>query len=160
MRYRCMCFGWYHELLSEARVEDFAAAETSILRMLDAGGMIVHAYRETDLQNPELVGRHSRLTSFMAANDGEIEERGALVHHEVERFLIDPAQCKAWIDAHQSNTLLHQQWQVIELWCSDPPSTNEDGSPIYGRAIRIGSAINSVDSTPLISKADHIGNQL
>ncbi len=156
MRYTCMCFGWYQELLSEVRVEDFAAAEINIQRLLDTGGMIVHAYRETDLQNPELVGRHSRLSSFMAANDRE-----AAAAHEVERFLVDPAQCEAWVHAQLTDTLLQQRWRVVDLWCSDEPLAETDKPHIYGRAIRIApTMIGAVDSSPLMTDSAPIDNQL
>jgi len=80
-----MCFGWYQELLAEVRVDDLAAAEAKVLEMLDHGGMIVHVYRETDAMNPELVGRHRRLRSFIAVEESETLPRGVEPPHEIER---------------------------------------------------------------------------
>jgi len=85
VRYTCMCFGWYQELLAEVRVDDLAAAEAKVLEMLDHGGMIVHVYRETDAMNPELVGRHRRLRSFIAVEESETLPRGVEPPHEIER---------------------------------------------------------------------------
>jgi hypothetical protein len=161
VRYRCMSFGWYQELLSEVLVEDFTAAEIEVLHMLDSGGMIVHAYRESDLVNPELVGRHSRLRSFIGASDREVQQRDLSLTHEIERFLVDPSHCAAWSRAHQTDGLLQQRWRVVDLWCSESAMAEADKSRIYGRAIRIApSAIGAVDSTSLISEIDRIGSQL
>ncbi len=79
MRYICMSFGWYQELLHETQIEGLAAAEAKLLDMLDQGAMIVHVYRETDAENPEIVGRHSRLRRFYS------EGGDAVIAHEVER---------------------------------------------------------------------------
>jgi hypothetical protein len=76
-----MCFGWYQELLRETRARDLAAAEAELLDMLDCGGMIVHVYREADRENPELVGRHSRLSAWSSAKESGalLEQRWAVV---------------------------------------------------------------------------------
>ncbi len=127
MRYTCMCFGWYQELLTDTRVDNLAAAEAKLFEMLDQGGMIVHAYRETDSENPELVGRHGRLRSFLAASD--LSQHGILPH-EVERFLLDPAHLEAWTHASETNRLLEGRWSIVELWSAP----GQDQSCIYGKA--------------------------
>jgi hypothetical protein len=90
MRYVCMSFGWFQELLAETTVPDFAAAEAKLLEMLDRGGMIVHVYRETDQEHPELVGRHRRLRSFNAGNTTD-----PYPEHEVESFTLDKSHSDA-----------------------------------------------------------------
>ena len=130
MRYTCMCFGWYQELLRDTRVDNLAAAEAKLFEMLDQGGMIVHAYRETDSENPELVGRHGRLRSFLAASDLEFLRQGGILPHEVERFLLDPANLEAWTHASEGNRLLEGRWSIVELW-SVP---GQDQSCMYGKA--------------------------
>jgi hypothetical protein len=130
LRYICMCFGWYQELLRDTRVDNLAAAEARLFEMLDQGGMIVHVYRETDSENPELVGRHGRLRSFLAATDlGPLKEDGILPH-EVERFLLDRANLEAWTHASERNRLLEGRWSIVELWSAPGP----DQSCIYGKA--------------------------
>jgi hypothetical protein len=125
-----MCFGWYQELLRDTRVDNLAAAEARLFEMLDQGGMIVHVYRETDSENPELVGRHGRLRSFLAATDlGPLKEDGILPH-EVERFLLDRANLEAWTHASERNRLLEGRWSIVELWSAPGP----DQSCIYGKA--------------------------
>ena len=96
MRYVCMSFGWFQELLAETTVPDFPAAEVKLLEMLEHGGMIVHVYRETDQEHPELVGRHRRLRSFIEGNATDTEPG-----HEVERFSLDTphSQSVSW-DEH------------------------------------------------------------
>jgi len=128
-----MCFGWYQELLTEACVDDLATAEQKLLEMLDHGGMIVHVYRETDAENPELVGRHGRLRAFIAASDGDALRREAPLPHEVERFLLDSACLDTWIQARKTNELLDQHWSVIDLW----PIDGQDRSSIYGKAMLV-----------------------
>ena len=138
MKYTCMSFGWYHELLEEAEVSDLSAAEIKLLAMLDRGGMIVHAYRETDAENPELVGRHRRLRAFNSAAEGECPHAGeTLPHrvdetlpHEVERFLLDPANLDVWTRASETGGVVDQRWAVLELW---PPDISSQ-SGMYGKA--------------------------
>ena len=90
MRYVCMSFGWFQELLAETTVPNFAAAEAKLLEMLDRGGMIVHVYRETDQEHPELVGRHRRLRSFNSGNPTD-----PYPEHEVESFMLDKSHSDA-----------------------------------------------------------------
>jgi hypothetical protein len=130
LRYICMCFGWYQELLRDTRVDNLAAAEAKLFEMLDQGGMIVHAYRETDSENPELVGRHGRLRSFLAATDLGPSKEGGTLPHEVERFLLDPANLEAWTHASEANRLLEGRWSIVELWSAP----GQDQSCIYGKA--------------------------
>jgi hypothetical protein len=130
LRYTCMCFGWYQELLRDTRVDNLAAAEAKLFEMLDQGGMIVHAYRETDTENPELVGRHGRLRSFLAAGDLEFLNQGGTLPHEVERFLLDPANLEAWTRASETDRLLEERWSIVELWSAP----GQDQSCIYGKA--------------------------
>ena len=84
VRYVCMSFGWFHELLAETTVPDFSSAEEKLLDWLDHGSMIVHVYRETDWNYPELVGRHRRLRSFYAGNETGLEPG-----HEIQRLHLD-----------------------------------------------------------------------
>jgi hypothetical protein len=130
LRYICMCFGWYQELLRDTRVDNLAAAEAKLFEMLEQGGMIVHAYRETDSENPELVGRHGRLRSFLAATDLGPSKEGGTLPHEVERFLLDPANLEAWTHASEANRLLEGRWSIVELWSAP----GQDQSCIYGKA--------------------------
>ena len=131
-----MCFGWYQELLSEACADDLASAERKLLEMLDHGGMIVHVYRETDQENPELVGRHGLYRSFIAG-ERDTSRRDAALPHEVERFLLDPVAMDAWVQARKTNGLLEQRWSVIDLW----PIDGQDRSSIYGKAMLVDSAV-------------------
>jgi hypothetical protein len=130
LRYVCMSFGWYQELLEEAHLADFSAAEAKVLEMLDCGAMIVHAYRETDADHPELVGRHARLRSFNCgeSEDGPIQA-GATVH-EVERFLLDAASLEAWVRASETGGVVDERWSVVELW----PVSEDDRTSMYGKA--------------------------
>jgi len=128
-----MCFGWYQELLEEARVEDLAAAEARLLEMLDRGGMIVHVYRETDAENPELVGRHRRLRSFTSSGDSGCSCNDGIVPHEVERFLLDKAGLDVWVDASKTDGLVEQRWSVIDVW----PVEGHDQPGVYGKATLI-----------------------
>jgi hypothetical protein len=144
-----MCFGWYQELLRDTRVDNLAAAEAKLFEMLDQGGMIVHAYRETDSENPELVGRHGRLRSFLAASDPEPVKQGGILPHEVERFLLDPANLEAWTHASETHRLLEERWSIVELWSAP----GQDQSCIYGKAMLVAPA------TVGASRADRIGLQ-
>jgi hypothetical protein len=130
MKYTCMSFGWYHEFLEEAEVSDLSAAELKLLDMLDRGGMIVHAYRETDPENPELVGRHRRLRAFNSAAEGECPHAEEALPHEVERFLLDPANLDVWTRASETGGVVDQRWAVLELWPAD--ITSQSG--MYGKA--------------------------
>ncbi|AXC11046.1 hypothetical protein ACPOL_1702 [Acidisarcina polymorpha] len=143
MVYICMCFGWYHELLRESRAHDLAAAAAQTLEMLDQDGMIVHVYRETDPDNPELVGRHRRLRSFiqaldlqagdLQAGDQQKQPSGASLCHEVERFLLDPESVVLWNQAKEGNGLLEQRWSIVDFWSAE---TRSPGN-FYGKAILI-----------------------
>lgn len=132
LRYVCMSFGWYQELLEEAHLPDFSAAEATLVEMLDRGGMIVHAYRETDPDNPELVGRHARLRSFNAGSDGECSSREEGVAHEVERFLLDPASMDVWMRARETHGVVDERWSVVEFWSMDGHVHEQPF--IYGKA--------------------------
>lgn len=131
MSYICMCFGWYQELLRETRALDLAAAEAELLEMLDRGGMIVHVYRDVNRENPELVGRHSRLRSFIAAEDREKLRQGGSMPHEVERFLLDAESFGAWSSAKESGALLEQRWAIVDLYSAG----GQTSASIYGKAI-------------------------
>ncbi|MGI8772286.1 MAG: hypothetical protein ACR2JE_12715 [Acidobacteriaceae bacterium] len=133
LRYVCMSFGWYQELLEEAHLDDFPAAEAKLVEMLDRGGMIVHAYRETDTENPELVGRHARLCSFNAGDHGECSKSGK-TPHEVERFLLDVASMDAWVMASETGGVVDERWSVVELW----PVQGHDLPAMYGKARLVG----------------------
>lgn len=128
-----MCFGWYQELLEETRVADFAAAEARLLEMLDRGGMIVHVYRETDADNPELVGRHRRLRSFTTGAACSCSDDS--VPHEVERFLLDRESLDAWAQASKMDGVLEKHWSVVDVW----PVERQDQPGIYGKAMLITS---------------------
>ncbi len=130
LRYVCMSFGWYQELLEEVHVPDFSSAEAKLLEMLDRGGMIVHAYRESDAENPELVGRHARLRSFNAGDDGQRPAEDRVVPHEIERFLLDAASMDVWVTACETGGVMDERWSVVELW---PVQGNGRGS-MYGKA--------------------------
>ncbi|HEY4047536.1 MAG TPA: hypothetical protein VGM27_11780 [Acidobacteriaceae bacterium] len=135
MSYVVMCFGWLQELLEEERVPDFSAALQTLSVMMDRGGMIVHAYRETDQEHPELVGRHHRLQSVHTSptvNDHSELEPG----HEIERFLLDAASFRTWADALKRNVALEQLWRVIDLW----PVEEGECECLYGRATLIEGA--------------------
>jgi hypothetical protein len=131
MEYLCMCFGWFQELLREERVPNFAAAEAKVAEMLDGGGMIVHAYRESNTDQPEIVGRNRTFQSFMAVSGN------AQSGHEIERYLLDASLVHAWRQAVQRGGLLENRWQVMDV-AGDPHPENE---PVFGRATRLhGSA--------------------
>ena len=125
MQYTCESFGWYQEFLEQVTVDGFAAAEVKVLELLDRGGMIVHAYRETARDTPELVGRHQKLRSF---NAGGLPCSEDSVPHEVERFLLDADHFHTWARAREQNAVVEQRWCVVELW----PGAGE-GS-FYGKA--------------------------
>jgi hypothetical protein len=126
MEYVCMSFGWFQELLREERVPNFAAAEAKLVEMLEAGGMIVHAYRESNPDQPELVGRNRTFRSFMA-------ERRGLSAHEVERYLLDRALLPAWKNAVERDGVIENRWQVVDL----APPQEVEGQPVYGKAMRL-----------------------
>jgi hypothetical protein len=144
LSYVVMCFGWLQELLEEERVPDFSAALQTLFVMMDRGGMIVHAYRETDQEHPELVGRHRRLHSIhtSGAVNGHFEREPG---HEIERFLLDAASFRTWADALKRNVPLEQNWTVIDLWpieegeceCLYGRATLIDGAPIPPTAVRV-----------------------
>lgn len=156
-----MCFGWYQELLSEARVDGLAAAESKLLQMLDRDGMIVHAYRESDPENPELVGRHSRLRSFIAAGERDASRHGVTLPHELERFLLDPAHLQAWARALREDGLLERRWSVVDLWPTDFfPQEESNCAYFYGKAIRISSiTMDSADLSAAVPRIDHVVNR-
>lgn len=135
MSYVVMCFGWLQDLLEEERVPDLSAALQMLCAMMDRGGMIVHAYRETDQEHPELVGRHRRLQSLHTSPAGneyfEIESG-----HEIERFLLDAASFRIWADALKRNVALEQHWMVVDLW----PLEEGECECLYGRATLIPGA--------------------
>jgi hypothetical protein len=129
LAYVCMSFGWYQELLAQVRVETLDAATDKLLDMLDQDGMIVHAYRDTDADNPELVGHHRRLRSFIT---GEGKQRSdSAAPHEIERFLLEPANLAAWTQARKMDGILEQRWSIVELWAS---GDGNDAS-MYGKAL-------------------------
>src|ERR1700760_2239281 len=130
MKYTCMSFGWYHEFLEEVEVNDLFAAERKLVDMLDRDAMIVHVYRETDSENPELVGRHRRLRAFNSVAQGECPCADERLSHEVERFLLDPAKLEVWTRASETGGIVDQRWAVLELWPADVSSQ----SGMYGKA--------------------------
>jgi hypothetical protein len=130
MKYTFMSFGWYHEFLEEAEVSDLSAAELKLVDMLDRDAMIVHVYRETDSENPELVGRHRRLRAFNSVAEGECPRADETLPHEVERFLLDLANLEVWTRASETGGVVDQRWTVLELWPADI-----SGQPgMYGKA--------------------------
>lgn len=133
MPYTCMCFGWYQELLREARAEDLVDAEAKLLDMLNGGGMIVHVYRDTEPENPELVGRHQRFRSFVSSEESDNITPRTELPHEVERFLLDHAALDAWNKARGTDALLDDRWSVVELWSS----YDQETPAIYGKATLI-----------------------
>ncbi len=135
MRYICMSFGGFQPHFDESHVADLSAAEAEIVAMLERGAMIVHAYRETDQEHPELVGRHRMLCSscFESAERGT---QAAEAAHQIERFLIDPENFQVWADALNRNAPIEQCWAVVELW----PPAQEETDCFYGRATLIESA--------------------
>lgn len=133
MIYTCMSFGWYHELLKETQVSSFAAAERKLLEMLDGGGMIVHAYRETDRDTPEIVGRHGRLRAFMTDTATERAREASAFPHELERFLLDAASARAWVRASETGQVLDERWSVVELW----PPAGHNQQYMYGKAMLV-----------------------
>jgi hypothetical protein len=129
--YSCLAFGWYYELLASVSVPTLAAGERELLRMLDGGGMIVHVYRDSDPDNPEVVGRHWRLRSFLfdslgRRTNGELEEQ-----HEVERFLLDAASADDWVRARETGQPLEERWSVVELWTT---AAGSEKRASFGRA--------------------------
>ena len=127
MEYVCMSFGWFQELLKEERMPNFAAAEAKLVEMLDSGGMIVHAYRESNLDQPELVGRNRTFRSFMAA------QAKGLAAHEMERYLLDLTQLPSWQRAVEREEAIENRWQVVDL----VPSQQVEGQPVFGKAMRL-----------------------
>jgi hypothetical protein len=141
LSYVVMCFGWLQEPVEEERVPDFSAAFEMLCAMMDRGGMIVHAYRETDQEHPELVGRHRRLRSLHTSpevNQSFEIESG----HEIERFLLDSASFRTWADALKHKLALEQRWMVIDLW----PLEEGECECLYGRATLIPGARWACDS--------------
>lgn len=132
--YLCICFGWLQDLLEEERVPDLSAAVRRLYAMLDRGGMIVHVYRETDQEHPELVGRHRKLGSLGAFPSEAFQEGN---DHEVERFLLDAANFRSWADALERNVPLDQLWRVVDLW----PLEEGQSDCLYGRATLIPKTI-------------------
>ena len=129
MRYVCMCFGGFQALIGETSVADLSAAKAEILTMLERGAMIVHAYRDTDQEHPELVGSHRRLR-FGQADRGAPAPEAA---HEIERFLLDPESFHVWADALKRNAPIEQCWAVVDLW----PLEQDEAECLYGRATLI-----------------------
>jgi hypothetical protein len=115
--------------------------------------MIVHVYRETDAINPELVGRHRRLRSFIGAEECESLPRGAEPQHEIERFLIDPAGLEAWSRASSTGGLLEQRWSVVDLRLA----VGLNQPHIYGKAL-LASA--RAGYSPPAPEVDRPGRQL
>jgi hypothetical protein len=129
--YSCLAFGWYYELLASVSVPTLAAAERELLRMLDGGGMIVHIYRDSDPDNPEIVGRHWRLRSFLFDSLGRRANARPEEQHEVERFLLDAASADDWVRARETGQPLEERWSVVELWTTAAGSENRAS---FGRA--------------------------
>ena len=148
-----MCFGWYQELLRETRVPDLGTAEVELLRMLDEGGMIVHAYRDQNQENPELVGRHSRLRRFIAAEERPAARSGNAPPHEVERFLLDAESLAAWSRASETADLIDYRWSVVEFW-----SAGENSSAFYGKAVLCRTA--PIRSSPSLGRLDMVRTPL
>jgi hypothetical protein len=132
--YLCICFGWLQDLLEEERAPNLSAAVRTLYAMLDRGGMIVHVYRETDQEHPELVGRHRKLGSLDAIPNEALHEAN---DHEVERFLLDAASFRVWADALQRNVPLERLWRVVDLW----PLEEGQSDCLYGRATLISATI-------------------
>ncbi len=142
MPYICMCFGWYQELLGEVRVDDLRRAEAKLFEMLDKGGMIVHVYRDTDRENPEVVGRHRRFRNFFAPCESSGQPPLTELPHEVERFLLDRASLDTWSRARKIEALLEGRWSIVDLWSS----FDLDASPIYGKAVLVASPHHTVQA--------------
>jgi hypothetical protein len=126
-----MAFGWFHDFLYEERVLDLAAAEATLQKMLDDNAMIVHAYRETDPDNPELIGRHGRLCAFTSGV--VIENANQLPAHEISRFLLDTESLALWQSARERNQLIDSRWAVVDLYSHEV----RIGS-VYGKAMLCG----------------------
>jgi len=126
--YDCMAFGWFHEFLCEERVVNLEAAETRLRELLDDNAMIVHVYRETDPENPELIGRHGRLCAFTAGNGTEIAATSS-VPHEICRFLLDTDSLEQWQAAKDRDLLIDSRWSVVDLYPTD------DRAGVYGKAL-------------------------
>jgi hypothetical protein len=134
--YLCISFGWLQDLLEEEKAPDLFAAVRAMYAMLDRGGMIVHVYRETDQEHPELVGRHRKLGSLGGVADEISPNRG---EHEVERFLLDAGSFRAWADALQRDAALERFWRVVDLW----PLEEGESDCLYGRATLIAATFDS-----------------
>jgi len=150
-----MCFGWYQELLRETRATDLTAAEAELVNMLDHGGMIVHVYRDADRENPELVGRHSRLRSFIASEDKERLRHGGALPHEVERFLLDANSFTAWSQAKESGRLLEQRWSIVDLFSAK----GQYPLSVYGKAVLVAPD-KIVSPAPISDTVDRSSAQL
>jgi hypothetical protein len=132
VKYDCLAFGWFHEFLYEERVPDLAAAEATLQTMLDDNAMIVHAYRESDPENPELIGRHCRLCAFTSGVGNENADDSPAVH-EICRFLLDTDSLSLWQMARDRDQLMDNRWAVVDLYSLDPCA----GS-VYGKALLCG----------------------
>jgi hypothetical protein len=128
--YDCMAFGWFQEFLSEERVDDLAAAEARVRELLDGDAMIVHVYRETDGENPELIGRHGRLCAFTAGNGSEIAHASSATH-EICRFLLDTDGLEMWQAAKDRDALIDSRWLVVDLY----PQGDQSVPAVYGKAM-------------------------
>ncbi len=128
MSYHCVAFGWFHELLREERVANLVEAEAKVAEMLDENAMIVHAYHATDMENPELVGKHSRLCDFTCGHQASTATPAA---HEICRFLRGTQSVEAWQAAKERDVLMDSRWLVVDLYTSGSGATAE----VYGRAM-------------------------
>jgi hypothetical protein len=131
--YDCMAFGWFQEFLSEERVNDLTAAEARVTELLDGDAMIVHVYRETDAENPELIGRHGRLCAFTSGNGSEIADASP-ASHEICRFLLDTDGLEMWQAAKDRDALIDSRWSVVDLY----PQGDQPGMAVYGKAMLRG----------------------
>ncbi len=128
MSYNCVAFGWFHELLREERVATLVEAETRVAEMLGENAMIVHAYRDTDGENPELVGKHARLCNFTGGHQASTSTPAG---HEICRFLRENQSVEAWRAAKERDVLMDSRWLVVDLYTSGSGTTAE----VYGRAM-------------------------
>lgn len=138
LRYVCMSFGWFQALIDETSVADLSAAEAEIFDMLERGAMIAHAYRETDQEHPELVGRHRNFRSLQFEPADRAAPEPAATH-EIERFLLDLESFQLWADALKHNAPIEQRWIVVDLW----PFEQDQAECLYGRATLIPGALRS-----------------
>jgi hypothetical protein len=137
VKYDCMAIGWFHELLREERVSSLEEAEAILAQMLEENAMIVHAYRETEPETPELVGRHVRLCAF--TSDVSLQKDSPAPAHEICRFLLDSDSVADWQAAKERDTLLESRWLVVDVY----PALDGTELPVYGKAKLLPQAMSA-----------------